>query len=338
MEIPEISMITDFEAAGMKCLQSPSLISRAFSLSNVTTQVYSFWKWGAIILAIFATFSSIIKRIKIIHIRRIKSSSESLLQHLDIDLDLSEDDDSTNDSSWASSDNEDDDDDIPTSTASFLDPFSGDRDFRVKGSTDYYKSQGQNGHLRLRRHRQNESSGGCEGLAWADFGAGNNVVKLWDSLGLSLGFDSFDDYSDSESVVSLWDFDKEKKISDVFGGLGHSPASFAAAVPSRPVVLSAKASDKSNGVVLGAYDTRMGGQKPALYAEWGRSSSPAKVVGLKSGGVDKVYVRDDVGGALTVGDVRKVKTPLESVTETDGDLWWDADAVILDDEFVDCSK
>ncbi|XP_027152976.1 uncharacterized protein LOC113753088 [Coffea eugenioides] len=337
MEIPEISIITDFGAAGMDCLQNPSLISGVFSLSNLTTQVYSFWKWGAVIIAIFATFSSIIKRIKVIHIRRIKSSSESLLQHLDIDLDLSDDDDSTNDSSRASSDSEDDDH-SPTSTASFLNPFSGDRDFRLKGSTNYYKSQGQNGHLRLRRHRQNERSGGCEGLAWPDFGAGNGVVKLWDSLGLSLGFDSFDDYSDSDSVVSLWDFDKEKKISDAFGGLGDSPEAFVAAVPSRPVVLSAKAGDNSNGVVLGAYDTRMGGQKPALYAEWGRSSSPAKVVGLKSGGVDKVYVRDDVSGALTVGDVRRVKTPLETVTETDGDLWWDADAVILEDEFADCSK
>lgn len=337
MGIPEITIITDFGAAGMNCLQNPSLISRVLSLSNLTTQVYSFWKWGALIIAIFATFSSIIKRIKVIHIRRIKSSSESLLQHLDIDLDLSDDDDSTNDSSRASSDNEDDDD-SPTSTASFLNPFAGDRDFRVKGSSDCCRSQGQNGHLRLRRHRQNESSGGCEGLAWADFGAGNSVVKLWDSLGLSLGFDSFDDYSDSDSVVSLWDLDKEKKISDAFGGLGDSPEAFVAAVPSRPVVLSAKAGDNSNGVVLGAYDTRTGGQKPALYAEWGRSSSPAKVVGLKSGGVDKVYVRDDVSGALTVGDVRKVKTPLETVTETDGDLWWDADAVILEDEFVDCSK
>ena len=148
----------------MDCLQNPSLISVVFSLSNLTTQVYSFWKWGAVIIAIFATFSSIIKRIKVIHIRRIKSSSESLLQHLDIDLDLSDDDDSTNDSSRASSDSEDDDD-SPTSTASFLNPFSGDRDFRLKGSTNYYKSQGQNGHLRIRRHRQNERSVSCKGLA-----------------------------------------------------------------------------------------------------------------------------------------------------------------------------
>ncbi|KAL3510771.1 hypothetical protein ACH5RR_030172 [Cinchona calisaya] len=341
MEIPEISMITDFEAAGMKCLQNPSLISRVFSLSSnvIATQVY--WKWGAIILAIFATFSSILKRIKIIHIRRIKSSSDSLLQHLDIDLDLTDDDDDddTNDSSPETSDNDDDDDyddEEPTSTTSFRHRIlGGDRDFRVKGS-----SRGPNVHFRLRRRRQNDSCGrGGDGFEWPDFTAGRrnniNVVTLWDSLGLSLGFDSFDDFSDSESVVSLWDFDKEKKIADVFGGLRHSSA---VSVASRPVVLSAKVNDKTNGVVLGAYDTRMGGsQKPALYAEWGRSTSPAKVVGVKSGGVEKVYVRDDVNGVLTVGDVRKVNTPLETVMETDGDMWWDADAVILENEFSDSS-
>ncbi|KAL3501729.1 hypothetical protein ACH5RR_036178 [Cinchona calisaya] len=324
-------MITDFEP-GMKCLHTPSLISRLFSLSNVTTQVYCFWKWGAIILAIFATFTSIIKRIKIIHIRRIKSSSESLLQHLDIDLDLSssdDDDDDSNDSSRASSDNEESDDEVFTTT--FRDrmlPGGGSyEDFRVKGSC-------QNGHLRLRRRR----SGGGEGFGLGEFATGNNVVKLWDSLGLSLGFESFDDSSDSESVVSLWDFDKEKKISDAFGGLRHSQAVYVAAAPSRPTVLSAKVDDKSNGVVLGVYDTRMGGKMPALYAEWRRTISPAgNVVGVQSGGLKKVYVRDDVSGVLTVGDVRKVKTPLETVTETDGDMWWDADVVIVEDEFVDSS-
>ncbi|CAI9096183.1 OLC1v1032268C1 [Oldenlandia corymbosa var. corymbosa] len=326
LEIPQISMITDFEA-GVNCIQNPSLISRFFSLSSVTI-VCSFWQWGAIILAILATFSSILKRIKVIHIRRLKSSSESLLHHLDIDLDLTDDD--SDDSSGVSSDN---DDDEPTSTASFSDECD---DFVVKGSSFIYNSLVQNGNLRLRCNRRGEFG---EGFGWPDFSSGKNVVKLWDSLGLSIGFDSFDDSSDSESVVSLWDLDQEKKINDIFGCSTHLPA-VSAATPSRSVVMSAEMNHGRNGVVLGGYDTRIGGKKPAIYAEWGSPASAAarKVVGVKQGGVEKVYVRDDASGIVTVGDVRRVKTPLETVSETDGDMWCDADAVIADDEFVDCSK
>lgn len=327
IEIPEISMIADFEA-GVNCIQNPSFISRFFSLSNVII-LCGFWQWGAVILAILATFRSIVKRIKIIHIRRLKSSSESLLHHLDIDLDLT--DDETDDSSRASSESDDDD---PTSTASFGDEYD---DFSVKGSSLLYNNRLQNGNLRFRFNRRGE---GDEVFGWADFTTGKNVVKLWDSLGLSIGFDSFDDSSDSESVVSLWDLDQEKKISDVFASSRHSPPVSVTAAPSRSMVLTAGTNDSRNGtVVLGAYDTRMGGRKPAIFAEWGSPAAAAgKAFGVTPGGVGKVYVGDDVSGIVTVGDVRRAKTQLETMTETDGDMWWDADAVIVEDEAVDCSK
>ncbi|KAI5677593.1 hypothetical protein M9H77_08543 [Catharanthus roseus] len=327
MEIPEISMISDFEA-GMQCFQSPSLISRFLPFSGIekVPKVYSFWKWGAVVLAILATFSSIIKRLKllIINIRRIKPSPETLLQHLDVDLDLSDDDD---DESLEENSSDDDDDDEPST--SFRYRMSGrHEDFSVKGSFSRYRWQ--NANLKLRRRHSN----GGEGYNLAEFPAGKNVVKLWDSLGLSLGFDdSFED-SDSDGVVSLWDFNKEQKIGDIFG---HFPAVTVTA-PSRSVILSAaKRGEKNNDVILNAYDTRMRGQIPVAFAQWGRDSA-ASPANLTSGGIEKVYVRDDGKGVVTIGDMRKFKKPLETLTEDGGDLWWDADGVILDDEFVDCSR
>lgn len=341
MEIPEISMISDFQA-GMNCLKNPSLVSGFLPLSGIekVPQVYSFWKWGAVILAILATFSSVIKRVKllILHIRRIKPSPESLLQHLDLDLDLTDDSDDDDggdggDDNQTSVYSSDDEEDEPTTSFWFQSP--GDEDFSVKGSGNFFRNHWQNANLNLRRRILGEKSG-LE-LNWADFPAGKNVVKLWDSLGLSLSFDPFED-SDSESVVSLWDFNKEQKINDIFSGGAHFPA-VSVAAPSRSVVFSAKKNEKTNGgVILGAYDTRMKGHAPASYAEWSQqhSTSPANVI---SGGIDKVYLRDDdAKGVVTVGDLRKLKKPLETLMETaDGDSWCDADAAILDDESIDYS-
>lgn len=338
MEIPEISMISDFQA-GMNCLKNPSLVSRFIPLSGIekVPQVYSFWKWGAVILAILATFSSVIKRVKllIIHIRRIKPSPELILQHLDLDLDLSDDDDDIadvddNQNSVDSSDYDEEDEPI---TSFWYKSSAGDEDFSVKGSGNFFRNQWQNANLNLRRRILGERSG-LE-LNWADFPAGKNVVKLWDSLGLSLGFDPFED-SDSESVVSLWDFNKEQKINDIFVGGANFPAiSVAAAPSSRTVVLSAKKNEKTNGgVILGAYDTRMKGHVPASYADWSQqhhSTSPANVISGISGVDDKVYLRDDDGkGVVTVGDLRKFKKPLETLTEANCDNWCDADAAIVD--------
>ncbi|KAK6157677.1 hypothetical protein DH2020_011925 [Rehmannia glutinosa] len=316
MEIPEINMISDFEA-GMKCLQNPSLISRFFPFPGVekVPQVYRFWKWGALIFAFFATFSSIIRRIKLIFFRfhTVKPSSH---QNQEI-IEFSEDDDI----SLASSDDEQDERENRPTT-SFRGQHRVDEDFCVKGSRLCFRNQWSNGNLRQRRRR---SSGG----AWSEFASGKNVVKLWDSLGLSLDFDEDFFSYDSQSVVSTWDCDRDWKTGEFSGGVWNISA--AAPMSSAPVVLTAEANGKGDGVVLGGYDARMRRRVPAFYAEW---NSPAeKVAGVAGGGVGKVFVRDDVSGVVTVGDVRNVRMPLERVRESDGDTWWDADAVIVESEF-----
>ncbi|KAL0396780.1 UNVERIFIED_CONTAM: hypothetical protein Scaly_0126400 [Sesamum calycinum] len=306
MEIPEINMISDFEA-GMKCLQNPTLISRFFPFP------VNFWKWGALIFAIFATFSSIIKRIKLIFIRfhTVKPSS-----HLNDEIfEFSEDDDI----SLASSDDEREEGESSPTTSSRCQNRV-DEDFCVKGSRLSFKNQWQNGHLRQRRRR----SGG----AWSEFTTGKNVVKLWDSLGLSLDFDEDLFNYDPRSVVSTWDSDQDWKTSEFSAGVWDIPA---APMTSSTVILTAESNGKGDGVILGGYDTRMPTRVPAIYAEW--SSSAEKVACVATAGVGKVYVRDDVSGVITVGDVRNVRRPLESVRESDGDTWWDADAVIVEEEF-----
>lgn len=285
MEIPELNMITDFEV-----LQNPSLFSRVFSISGVGEflQLHSFFKWGALILALLATLTALITAIQLSFIRFVKSLDSSVppIEQFLGDSD-SDSDDEVSSSTTASSDDEE-----YLRSASFKNLT--DEDFSVAGSKI------------LRRLR----SCGGKGFSWSDFTSGKSVVKLWDSLGLEFDFD--DDSSD-ESVVSIWDLNRDQKLS-----------SFATSSPA--VVFSAASS--SNSVVLSAYDKRVGGRSPVIDAEWlQRRRGKAVDVGL--GGVEKVYVRDNVTGEVTVGDLRKIRSPLEDEAESDGDTWWDAD------EFVD---
>lgn len=296
-------MLSDFEA-GMKCLQNPSFISRFSSFP-------SFWKWGALIFAIFATFGSVIKRIKLILIRlhTVKPSSNQTVYVSE----FSDDDDV----SLASSDDEQEgEEDRPTT--SFRGQHRVDDDFCVRGSILSFKTQWQNGQLRQRRRR---TSGGT----WSEFASGKSVVKLWDSLGFTLDIDEDLFNYDPKNVVSTWDLHHEEKPSDLSGGAWGVPA----AVPT--VLFTAEGNEKGDGLILGGYDTRMRSSVPALYAEWRYPAE--KVAGVSTAGVGKVYVRDDVSGVVTVGDVRNVRRPLESLRESDGDTWWDADAVIVENEF-----
>ncbi|KAF7132748.1 hypothetical protein RHSIM_Rhsim09G0106900 [Rhododendron simsii] len=281
-------MITDFVV-----LQNPSLFSRVFPLSSTGEflKLYSFWQWGALILALVATFTALITTIRLSFVRFVKSLDSSV-PPIEQFLDESDSDtDSVDSPSTASSDDEG----YSRSTSFCWSNKHIDEDFSVAGSSP-----------RLRRLRS------CvNGFSWSDFAKGKSVVKLWDSLGLEFDFE--DDFS--ESVVSIWDSSTS------------SPA----------VVFSAgTSSGNSNDVLFSAYDARIGGEKPAMRAEWPqpRRRGKAADVGFK-GGVEKVYVRDDATGEVTVGDLRKIRSPLEDGTESDGDTWWDADAVIGSNEFVD---
>ncbi|CAA0825612.1 Unknown protein [Striga hermonthica] len=271
-------MISDFEA-GMKCLQNPGL--------NKLPQIYSFWKCGALFFAIYATFSSLIRRIKLILIRfhTVKPSSHRPEDVVEF----------TGDDEVSSDDDEDEEEhekaeDRRATANSGGQRRGADEDFCVKG---VFGGRWCDGNLRKRR-----DGGG----AWSEFAPGKSVVRLWDSLGFNLDFDEDLFGCGAQSVVSTWD------------------------APARAVVLTAESDRKGDGVVLGGYDARMPRRVPALYAEWGFPAK--KVAGVSAGGVGKVYVRDDVGGVLAVGDVRNVRRPLES----DGETWWDADAVIADDK------
>ncbi|XP_047967202.1 uncharacterized protein LOC125211447 [Salvia hispanica] len=291
MEIPEINMLCDFEA-GIKCLQNPSTISRFFSFPG-------FWKYGALIFAIFATFSSLIRRIKLIFIR-FHTVKPCFIQTED-EFDFSDDEDDA--VSVASSDDEQE-------AEEDRDRRRDGEDFCVRGSILSFRS----GQLRQRNRRSS-----CGGGAWSEIASGKNVVKLWDSLGFNLDLDEDLFNYDSSSVVSTWNRDREERSGDFSGEIWPAPA----------VVLTAEGNAKGDGVILGGYDRRMRSGVPALVAEWKLSGGGGLASG---GGVSKVYVRDDVSGVVTVGDVRNVRRPLECVRESDGETWWDADAVIVENE------
>ncbi|XAR52417.1 hypothetical protein NMG60_11020498 [Bertholletia excelsa] len=312
MQIPELNIISDFEA-GMNCLQNPSLLSRFFSLSGI--QVYSIWKWGALILALVG----IITRVKLLFFRFYKSkvlaSSGSPALELDGEFELDEDESSSS----ASSDEEEYE---PRKQIEGTEPV--EEDFCVAGSSfcrDDWRREGRD--LRFRRGRS------CVGdrFSWSDLANPRSVVKLWDSLGL--GFDFEED--SSESVVSVWDLNKDLKTNSYTSQRCQIPA---VGMSSRAVILSAGSSNKN--VLFGVYDTRVPSQTPAIYAEW--EPQCETVLGVDSGGVEKVYVRDGITASVTVGDMRNVKAPLDNLTEVDGDTWWDVDAVIVSDELVDDSR
>ncbi|KAL2546438.1 uncharacterized protein Fot_15671 [Forsythia ovata] len=129
-----MNVISGFEVA-IKCLQNPYLISRLFSLSGfgMVPQAYNFWKWGALILALLATLSSIIRRIKIffIHLHAFKSSPQAFVQSND--LEFSDDDE------FASVSSQEEERSSPMT--SFEDQQDVDEEFSVKGSNLYSRSQ-----------------------------------------------------------------------------------------------------------------------------------------------------------------------------------------------------
>ncbi|KAJ6322042.1 hypothetical protein OIU77_012009 [Salix suchowensis] len=161
-----------------------------------------------------------------------------------------------------------------------------------------------------------------------EFTNGKSVVKLWDNLGLGLGLNLDNSCGSRNAAFSFYDINKEQKICSIFGSKCDN---FAAVSTSPSVVVSAE-TNLSGHSSLSLWDTRIGFRVPEVSAELRHMLG--KIAGV-SGGVEKVYVRDDVTGELTVGDMRKASSPLVNVTESDMDTWWDADAVIVDDECED---
>ncbi|KAI4357809.1 hypothetical protein L6164_001733 [Bauhinia variegata] len=309
MEVPVVQRFSDLQV-DLSSLQYPSLAG----VQSIAI-AFNFCKWGAVILALVAAFGSIIKRVKILIIRfqREKHSLPSfpLLSELDDDDFCSSDDEGSYSplSSTPSSEFEEEEDEPSPSASSSFTWRQIDEDFRVRGSGHRFDDQLQNGHVMLRRRR---SIG--EIFSLSELANSQSVVKLWDSIGFGLGLDFDDADSSSENMFSVYD--------------GKTPVE--AVSNSLPPVVVSAGSNGSGNLEIKIWDTRLRCRIPAGIADWGPQLG--KIVGVGSSGVQKVYVRDDAGYGVTVGDMRNVNSPLRKVTKSDGDTWWDADAVIVTDE------
>ncbi|KAK1380887.1 hypothetical protein POM88_027631 [Heracleum sosnowskyi] len=267
MEITRLNIISDFV----------SPISRV-------PQVYaSFWKWGALLFAIFATCTSLFARIKLylVRLHAIKhSSSVSLhdhdhLQQLNNDSDLSDND--YDDDNNLLSPRESVDEKLNSKFAYMYDDnddqtaYKGDQDYSVAGSYSYRDNKVKFINL---KHQ------GSDNFDLSElFTTGKSVVKQWDNLALGLGLGLQENFT---SKLSIYDTCRDENVCTFM-------------------------SESGNGVKIGAYDRRIRAENPVMYAEW--ASSLEKVVGLSHGGVEKVYVKH--GGACTVGDMRNFRSPLK---------------------------
>lgn len=312
MEIPVFNGISEFEVS----MENPSLLSRVLSDSGL--EASSLWTWGALILALLASVGTIVNGIKVFIVK--SRSDDSLasepLQNLVSDEDI-EDEEQTSPLSSSSFEVEKEED--------YEEPESNrwratDEDFRVAGGSGLYEEiDGQNHKSKHRRQ-----------FSWTDLACGRSVVKVWDNVGLGLDFEDdgseFDDYS--RRVVSIYDRSREQKIGSFCCGQKAATVS-----PSPPVILTATRENGPGGISLRVWDSRIRRRIPAMLGEW--RPQVGKIVGVGYGGVEKVYVWDDASGNLTVGDVRNVTSPLKNVTvpDVEVDTWWDADSVIVKDEF-----
>lgn len=324
MEIPIINRITNFEPS-LTSLQNPSFLSQILSLSGAEKvfQAYTFWKWSALIIAIVASFGTIICKIKFFIIRlqnRANSiTSEAFLKTLE-----DSDDDTVSCSSYSSSsESEDAGPNSPSSSQSADWPFNNEY-FVVKGSSGhYFDDQWQNRNSSLRRRLNSSDS---HRFSWSDFTSGNSVVKLWDSLGLRL-----DQHEESERIVSSYDMEKEKNIKPILIGKWCVPSM----ADLSPSAIFFGETSNSRKMSLGVLDERMCSSSPAILTKW--CPQKGTIVGVDTDGTKKVVVRDDVLGGLTVGDLRKASSPLKNVMEAERDeTWWDTDTtVIVSNQYVD---
>lgn len=322
MEIPVINRFSGLDS-GMGSLPNPSLIPQILSSSSglqTLSQSLDLWKWSAVIIAVVATFSGVINRIKLLFVifRRQKRIIQEIVDDYDSDGDFSVDDSSSSVSSWSEFEEDDAVSDADEPEASSSRSWDlGNRDFRVRGSDYYSNDFGTKRTLRHRRCRNfNGEDGDGDQFSWADFSGGKSVVKLWDNLRFE-----FDQCHSNANEISLYDLIKEQKIGSILAGKSQLAPSLTS-----NVLLSA-AADVFGKTSVNLWDTRVGSQIPALIAEW--KPMAGKILGVKFAGDQKVYIRDENAGKLTVGDLRNVKSPLENITAADVETWFDADAVMV---------
>lgn len=116
MEIPELNIISDF-APPINSLPNPSLFSsQIVSISTppkFPQHFHTFWKWGALVLTLIATFRAIITRINLLILRFVtdkllsaKPKHPPTQHHLSYDSDSYDDDDDGSCSSASSDESE----------------------------------------------------------------------------------------------------------------------------------------------------------------------------------------------------------------------------------------
>lgn len=307
-----INRISEFDV-GINSLPNPNLISQFFAFSGIGKiyQVCNLWTWGALILALLASFTSVLNKLRFLIVRLTRRRclpSPPVVEDFDFDTE-------SDSSDYSSSDDEDQEEDTPSTSRDWR---REDENFGVRGSA---YNIGEKSYFSLRRRRG--SIGDLFSLSELVAG-GKSVVKLWDNLGLGFGLE-FDDGDDSD----VYDFTENRKIASFFrDDIGVQAVSKS----SSPAVIVSAGADLSGRVALGAWDTRLPLQKPSIFAEWRPKNPAEKIASVNARSMEKVYVRDDVTGDLTVGDMRKVSSPVADLTESDMDTWWDADAVMNSDE------
>lgn len=300
MEVPVLNRITEL-GGDLSSLPNPNFLSRIFTSFSPSQH---FWKWSAVIIALLATFSSLINRVKIliIVIRR-RSPTSPISEPLSRSLHGEETggliSENLRSSLLSSSESEDENE--------------GDRepdnrsDFRVKGSGRFSgEFDGRRCSGLRRRH------GGGDSFSWSSFGS-DSVVRQWGDVKLKCEFEEL-----SGSVISLYDENEEAEICSIFSG--GAPLQAAALSPGRMVVAAGESG--LGNVSLKLWDTRGRGRTPVIAAEW--KSPSGKIVDVYSEDVEKVYLRDNGAAGIMVGDVRKVRSPSENSPAGGGDGWWES--------------
>ncbi|CAL9216330.1 unnamed protein product [Arabidopsis halleri] len=277
MEVPIINRISDFDV-GINSRNDPSYLSRAFAVSGAGKLHQAYSFWKWGALLLLAFFASFTSLTT-----RIKTLV-SRLRNVNVSLPsptLLCNYDSDSDWSFASdSSDEDDDDDKEDESVN--------GDLRVKRFSYFHDDDDErvNGNVPWLRR----CSGSFGDLL--DLGS-SGVVKLWDNL----------------------DFNGE-------GSHRKAVASFLSKCGSYSLLSSAVllAAEKkgSDGLEVSAWDARAGFGVPALLAEWKQQGRLlGKIIRVDVGDVDKIYVGDDVGGEITVGDMRMVNGALTELTESE---------------------
>ncbi|XP_071725323.1 uncharacterized protein [Rutidosis leptorrhynchoides] len=184
MEIPVINRISaDFDI-GINSLQNPNFLSQILAVSgsgidHIYRQRYTFVTWGALIIALLASFTTIINRFQLLIIK-FRSRHKSLYHQPLLNGDDFDDDDSDSDESFSSDEEEEEE----------------EEDDEEEEDEEIFGTRGQNSNSSIRRRRN-----------------GKSVMKFWDNLGFnfssdnlialydSVTFNGFTTALDSDNVV-----------------------------------------------------------------------------------------------------------------------------------------